>query len=251
MFSDIYFMKKMEFLERARDRHGYKYKYVGLPDKITLKDKVNMEFDGTVYVQTVSKHLSGRCPEKKTDRMTTEDFVEKSKFVWGNKYDYSIVEYKGSLDTVKIIYDGIVYEQRASSHLGGMAPEFRKNEESVVKDLIRKSECDIRSEIESFLTKHGVNYIKRWVVDGIDFEFYLVDLRIAVEYFGLHHYQPVEELGGISTYENIMKSDKSKSNYCEDNYIDLIKIRYDQTDDIPGILWESLKNWISKSGCGF
>jgi len=237
-------MRKMEFLEKARNKHGYKYRYVDLPDKITLQDRIQMEFDGGIYTQSVSKHLSGRCPEKRTDRMTTDMFIEKSRFVWGNKYDYSLVDYTGSLNTVKIIYDGVVYEQRANSHLSGMAPEFRKKEEAVLRETIRDSESDIRSEIESFLKKHDVGYIKRWVVDGIEFDFYLVDSRIAVEYFGIHHYQPVEELGGGSAYGKVIDEDRIKSEYCEDNYIDLIRIRYDQVENIHQILWENLKNRI-------
>ena len=35
-----------------------------------------------------------------------------------------------------------------------------------------------------------------------------------------------------------------KKDYCEDNYIDSIRIRYNQFDDIYKILWENLKNVI-------
>ena len=57
-------MKKSNFLEKARNKHGYKYKYLNLSDKITLKDKLDINYDGELYTQTVSKHLMGRCPEK-------------------------------------------------------------------------------------------------------------------------------------------------------------------------------------------
>jgi hypothetical protein len=32
-----------------------------------------------------------------------------------------------------------------------------------------------------------------------------------------------------------------KQSYCEDNYIDLIRIRYDQLNKVDDILWNALK----------
>ena len=151
-------MKKIEFLEKARDTHGYKYKYLNLSDKITLRDKINIEYDGEFYEQTVSKHLMGRCPEKSIAKKTTTDFIKESKLIWGDKYDYSITEYTGALNTIKIIYDGVVYEQRASSHLLGLAPEFRSNEESLLRDKVNQSDKEGIKEIKEFLDKYKIEY---------------------------------------------------------------------------------------------
>jgi hypothetical protein len=120
-------MKKLEFLEKARNTHGYKYNYLNLSDKITLNDRIEIEYNGEVYSQSISKHLMGRCPEKTVKRKTTEDFISESKHIWNDKYDYSLTEYTGALNNIKIIYNGVVYEQRASSHLLGLDHEFRSN----------------------------------------------------------------------------------------------------------------------------
>ena len=37
------------------------------------------------------------------NRMTIEEFIKKAKAVHGDKYDYSLVEYKNSITKVKII----------------------------------------------------------------------------------------------------------------------------------------------------
>lgn len=236
-------MEKFQFLERARGIHGYKYNYIELTDKIKLSDKIRIEFNGDFFTQTVSKHLMGKCPEKKVDKKTTGDFIKSAKEVWGEKYDYSLVDYNGSLNNVKIIYDGIIYEQRASSHLEGMAPEFRKTEESVIRDSIRESDSIGENEISKFLDKYKLIYNKKFKMDNVEFDFFLPSIRTCIEFDGVQHFQIVKEYGQ-DMFDKIKLNDKIKSDYCEDNYISLIRIKYDQVDDIYKILWDNLKEHI-------
>ena len=53
-------------------------------------------------------------------KLTTEEFIERAKKIHGDTYDYSLVEYKGALDKVRIIckIHGL-FEQRPASHLNG------------------------------------------------------------------------------------------------------------------------------------
>ena len=127
-------MTKQEFLDRARDVHGYKYQYPNLPDKVLSNQDIDIIYNGVLYKQKVVKHiLLGRCPEKNTPTKTTEQFISEARKVWGDKYDYSLSEYIGALDKVKIIYDGIVFEQVAISHLRKMAPEDNSNQDFFIK----------------------------------------------------------------------------------------------------------------------
>jgi hypothetical protein len=50
--------------------------------------------------------------------------------------------------------------------------------------------------------------------------------------------------GGSEAYERLKINDKIKNDYCEINYINLIRIRYDQYDNIYSILWQNLKNHL-------
>lgn len=239
-------MKKLEFLEKARNTHGYKYDYIDLPDKFTLNDKIKVEFNGERYLQSCSKHLMGRCPEKSIKRKTLEDFILEAKKVWKDKYDYSLTEYTGALNYIKVIYNGIVYEQRANSHIDGMAPEFRKNDESILKELIINGDDYGNKEIEDFLKKYKLNYIKDYQISTVQFYFLLPDIRYIIEFDGRHHFEPIESIGGLETLNKIKSYDKIKNDYCEENYINTIRIRYEQIDDIYQILYDNFKNYIKK-----
>ena len=96
-------MRKKEFLEKSRDLHGYKYDYIDLKDNFSVKDKIKMLFDGEEYSQTVEKHLMGRCPEKNLNKLTTQEFIEKSKKIFGDKYDYTKANYVNMRTKLEII----------------------------------------------------------------------------------------------------------------------------------------------------
>jgi len=239
-------MKRLEFLEKARNTHGYKYNYLNLSDKVTLNDRIEIEYNGEIYIQSISKHLMGRCPEKSIKRKTNEEFIIESKKIWGDKYDYSLVDYNGALSNVKIVYNGIVYEQRAQSHLEGSAPEFRKNEDSKLKEIIKNFDFIGENEIKLFLEKYNIDFINNYRENSIEFDFYLPKLRTVIEFDGRQHFEPIDEFGGMEFLDKIKKGDIKKENYCEDNFINLIRIKYDQFDDTYQILYNNLKNYIRK-----
>jgi len=226
-------MTRLEFLEKARNIHGYKYKYPNLNDKITLRDKIEIFLEEDSFTQTVSKHLIGKCPEKQIIKRSSQDFIEESKDVWGEKYDYSLVEYKGSLKEVIIILDGFIYLQRASSHLQGISPEFRK-----LKEHLDLESLDMigENEIEEFLLKYKIPYQKNKRFGYLKFQFYLTEIRTVIEYHSQLH----------SNLENVIEWDLKKNEYCEDNFINLIRIKYDQVNIVWEILWDNLKLFISK-----
>jgi hypothetical protein len=225
-------MTRLEFLEKARNIHGYKYKYPNLNDKITLKDKIEIFLEEDSFTQTVSKHLMGKCPEKQINKRSSQDFIEEGKDVWGEKYDYSLVEYKGSLSEVKIILDGFIYSQRASSHLQGISPEFRKLKEH--SDL-ENSDMIGEKEIEDFLLKYKIPHQKNKRFGCLKFQFYLTEIRTVIEYQSQLH----------SNLQNVIDWNNKKRDYCEENFINLIRIKYDQENIIWELLWDNLKLFIN------
>jgi very-short-patch-repair endonuclease len=131
-------MTQKEFLKKAIGLHGNKYEYLNLGDIINVNDTIKIMYKGEKFNQKVVKHLMGRCPEKGLKMKTTEQFIEEAKSIWGHKYDYKLTKYKGSLKKVKIIYEDIVFEQRASSHLAGLCVEKNMNEKYFIQKSIEK-----------------------------------------------------------------------------------------------------------------
>jgi very-short-patch-repair endonuclease len=191
--------------------------------------------------------LIGKCPEKNIPTKTTEQFIKECIDVWGNKYNYTLTEYKGALIDVKIIYDGIIYNQRPTSHLKGMSPEFRKTEESIINDSIKKYDSQGDSEIFGFLIKNKIIFKEKFKLDEITFDFYLPILRVCIEFDGRQHFEPIDKFGGVDTYERIKLNDTIKNEYCEEHYIELIRIKYDNINDIYRILWDNLGHKIKKT----
>ena len=94
--------------------------------------------------------------------------------------------------------------------------------------------------IKDFLIKNCISFIQQYKFDDcrdkkqLSFDFYLKNLNICIEFNGKQHYEPIEYFGGINSLKSQIKRDLIKREYCENNNILLIIIRYD--DDIYDIL---------------
>ena len=119
---------KEQFIERAIKVHGDKYDYSKViynnsQTKIIIKCNVCV----IDFEQLANGHLSGRgcrkCGYKliaESQKKLSEEFISKSKEVHGNKYDYSLVEYKKGHDKVTIICKTHgPFEQNGQCHLSG------------------------------------------------------------------------------------------------------------------------------------
>ena len=66
---------------------------------------------------------------------TTEEFINECKLIYGDTYDYSLVDYKNNKQKIKIICkDHDEFEQRASSHLRGSGCK-KCSDESFINDV--------------------------------------------------------------------------------------------------------------------
>lgn len=116
----------------------------------------------------------------------------------------------------------------------------------------RCSETKGEKEIDKTLSFNSVNYIFHKIFTGckykhvLEFDFYLQDYMVAIEYQGIQHYEPVDFAGrGQEWAENEFnlnqKRDKIKRDYCKNNNINLIEIPYWEFSKIKEILSKVLE----------
>lgn len=295
-YRDRYYQPKYstdEFIMDARLKWGDKYDY-SLTKYKNARTKIKIIYDDIVYEQLPQSHL--KYPVE--GFLNQEIFLIKAKRKWGDKYDYSQVKFISTKFPIKIIYQGEVFEQFPHNHLI-YAPELRNS--MTIEEFIQYSSkihnnkynydksiyvnsstkltitCPLHGdfrqspnshlsgsgckscneskgerEISIFLTKFKINFVREHIFPDcknksyLKFDFYIPNIRTCIEFDGIQHFQPVEYFGGTNAYNQLRQNDSIKEDYCEENYINLIRIKYTQLDDIHKILYDNLKNHIKK-----
>lgn len=98
--------------------------------------------------------------------------------------------------------------------------------------------CNYKGEknIYTFLSDNfGIEELTRQKKLKINKNNYFVDFEfkgIFIEYNGEQHYRPVEFFGGESQFKKQQKRDEELRQYCLENNIPLIEVKYDQPDKL-------------------
>ena len=144
---------KEKFIKESNIKHNNKYDY-SLVEYKNNKTKVKIICqEHGIFEQRPDQHLYHGCVKCagkiKKDK---ESFIKESMLIHGNKYDYSLVDYKNNKNKVKIIcQEHGIFEQIPASHLKGHGCEkcsfnYKKN----IKDFI-KSSFDIHGDKYSYV----------------------------------------------------------------------------------------------------
>lgn len=107
------------------------------------------------------------------------------------------------------------------------------------------------SFIKEYLNKSGIAHIHQHMFNDcrysspLRFDFYIPEKKIAIEFQGIQHYEPVDFAGkgqewASELLEYSQNNDRIKREYCKANSIMLIEIKYNEIDKIPEILDEVL-----------
>ena len=150
-----------KFIERARQKHGdlYDYsavRYIDSDTKVEIICRDHGSFWQVSYV-----HLAGagcrKCSTAKNSaarNFTNEQFIEKSRSVHGDKYDYSLVSYVNNSTNVKIICpDHGEFLQNPNGHMrGGGCSKCAANNTRI--------RCSSNTDefISKSISKHGDKY---------------------------------------------------------------------------------------------
>ena len=212
-----------EILEKCKKIHKNKYDYsksdFSIYDrKIIIICKKHGEFK-----QMINNHLNQKqgCPKCIGLNKTTEDFIEESIKIHGLIYDYSMVKYKLAKDKVSIICKKHgEFKQSPTHHLSGQG--------------CKKCKCSKGEKIiNDILLLNNIKYIHHYTFNNFsnhEFDFYLPEKNICIEYDGVQHFKPVPYFGGEKSFINQQIRDKEKDKYCAENNIKLIRISYIEND---------------------
>lgn len=217
------------FILRSKLIHNNKYDYSLVNyTRGNIKVKIKCNVCNTIFEQTPDAHLRGQgCNNCNKISMTKEwsyvemDFIKKH----GNKYIYDNTTYKNCRSIINIYCKRCnkYFKQPISRHYSCGCPHCRRSrgEENVQKYL--KSN-NIRFENQKRFEDCRNKY-------ALPFDFYLTDLDTCIEFDGVQHYIPNEYFGGREGLEQRQNNDKIKTDYCKNNGIKLIRIKYDEDID--------------------
>lgn len=174
-----------EFIEKARKIHGNKYdyskvEYINNYTKVCIICPEHGEF-----WQTPKDHLNGKGCIKCSNNVkyTKENFIKKAKQIYGDKYDYSKVDYINAHTKVCIICpEHGEFWQTPDNHYRWGCKNCR--------------ESSLEKETEKFLNENNIKYTKqqkfKWLVykQQMSLDFYLPDYNVAIECQGDQHFTP-------------------------------------------------------------
>jgi very-short-patch-repair endonuclease len=216
-----------EFIKKAKEIHGDEYDY-SLVDYKTAKTNVKIIcLKHGVFEQTPTNHIhktnkTGCSMCYGTKKRTTEEFIIKAKEIHGDKYDYSLIEYIKSDIRVKIICkEHGIFTQTPQKHLhkrGCPICNCSKGESQISNYLKDKK--------ISFKTQYSFKKCRN--VLPLFFDFYLPSYNLCIEYDGIQHFKPIDRFGGENEFKTVQIRDNIKNNYCYENNIKLLRIKYDE-----------------------
>jgi hypothetical protein len=214
------------FISKAKQIHGDTYDY-SVTKYLESKGKIKIicPIHG-IFEQRASNHLSGKgcikCHNK--SRLSNDlEFIEKAKEKHGDRYDYSNLKYVNDKTKIKIICQNHgEFSQKPSNHLFGQGcPICRESKgERELRQLLKLNNIEYTPQYKFLNCKDK---------KVLAFDFYLPDYNTCIEYQGIQHYEPVKLFGGEEKFKIQQKRDKIKMEYCQNNNIPLIIIKYDES----------------------
>ena len=215
-----------DFKYRANKIHNNYYDYSLVQYKNAhTKIKIICPKHG-IFEQLPQNHLIKKngCPHCYNEKRYSNllEFIKKSNIIHNYGYDYSLVNYRGNNIRVKIICKKHgIFEQTPSKHLLNQGCPIC-------------SESKGEKEIRMFLEKNNIDFNIQKKFNGcsyerlLKFDFYLPEHNICIEYDGLQHFKPVEFFGGETRFKYQKKIDQIKTDFCKNNDINLVRIRYSE-----------------------
>jgi len=227
-----------EFIEKSILIHGNKYDYHDVLYKNNhTKVRIFCNKCNKYFVQEPREHMRGHgcpiCGENKRIKclfLTKKKFIQKAIKIHGENYNYSKVIYKENRKKVEIICNKCKksFMQTPYKHLKGQGcPNCSKsNGEKIIDNFLRNK------NIFFIAQKRFQNCRDK---KPLPFDFYLPDYNLCIEFQGQQHFEPYffttfykNYNDGKKHFEKQKIRDQIKKEYCKNNNIELLEIRYNE-----------------------
>lgn len=183
----------------------------------------NVEF----YIRPSSTLMGGGCKKCQSER------VRNSKVKPHSQYEEELMERGINIKVIEPYVNAltpITHQCLTCKHEWPAAP----NNILGGNGCPRCNESHGEKLITSWLNSHKIKFIPQYRFDDckdkytLPFDFYLVDYNICIEYQGEQHYRAIDFFGGDARFEICQLHDQIKRDYCDNNNIPLLCIRYDE-----------------------
>jgi hypothetical protein len=245
---ECYGTKKLstqEFIDKAKEVHGNRYDYSKSNYLSSEKPIEIICKNHGPFLQVAGNHLKGdNCPKcAGTQKSNTQEFIEKSKLVHGDRFNYDKVEYQTNKIPVVITCPKPGhgdFVMKPNSHLGGsgcpVCSESRG--EKLVSLILQELEIPFTRQAKF---KDCTNLKTGRYCRKLPFDFYLPTYNTVIEFDGIQHFREVGFWGGSKSLQTQKTRDQIKNQYCQDKGINMVRIPYTMDkDDIPSFIKEKL-----------
>ena len=245
-------MKKLsteQWINLAKEVHGEKYDYTQtMYSTAKQKLKIICPIHGEQEMlphHHIKGYGCGKCGKEQINisngkQLTQEQFLNRISVLKGLSFNKTIYKNRRQNVIVTCNIHGD-YTTKAEVLLKGCGcPKCKssKGEDAIEVWLMLN---DIKYEQQKKF--EGCEYIK-----SLQFDFYLPEFNLCIEYDGKQHFQPIKFFGGIKAFKELIIKDEIKNRFCQENNISLLRISY--RDNIIETLEKSInkeKYAISRS----
>lgn len=231
-----------KFIIRAKQIHGDLYDYSQtFYERTTKKLQVVCRKHGmwkvTPHNHIIHKSGCPRCAANLRKQKLRKEWcgvVQQANKIHQNKYNYSKYIYINSKhkSTIKCPKHG-EFLQTMEKHIlqqtGCPKCKRSRGEERIALTLNKMKIIFV--EQKKFLN-HKKHYQR--------FDFFIPSTRTAIEFDGIQHFEPIEGWGGKKQLHIIQMNDQIKDCYCKKNNIRILRIKYDQMNEIEYLLGKLL-----------
>jgi len=222
-------LSTQQFIEKAKALHGENFdysvtEYVNATTKIKIVCRKHGEQEMLPHHHTHSKSygcpMCGKQVINRQKQFTTEEFIAKVSHIENISFEKTVYKSKREKVIVTCNIHGD-YETKAEMLLKGCGcPKCKSS----------KGEEEIRQILKEFnvLFTEQLGF-KECIADNkrrLLFDFYIPSLNTCIEYDGKQHSHSIPYWGGEEGLKRRKKYDRIKTEFCQKNKINLLRISY-------------------------